>query len=122
MKALKQAMDIALAVRRVTSSHNFTGEPELAEEEIEAYGSLMEQRAPLIQKLAELKKEVGENVELEQIISDIIELDKRHRAVMKHIEGYLRSSLKEMKSGQRLSTGYSHPYEHEPAGTLDARQ
>jgi hypothetical protein len=41
---------------------------------------------------------------------------------MEHIQNHLRTSIKGIKSGQRLNNVYTHPMENEYVGLLDAKK
>jgi hypothetical protein len=118
-KAHKTAEEILALTQALT----FTGEPGLAEQEVEAYAGLIDKREPLIEELRALAESTAvKDPGLDKIITEIIALDKRHREVMDHIHTNVRASIKDVKDGKRLSSVYAHPLENEPDSLLDAKQ
>jgi N-dimethylarginine dimethylaminohydrolase len=118
----EQARNIAAEVLSLTRALTLTGEPELAEAEVSAFAELMDKREPLIEKMLEAKKSAGGgDAALDKIITEIINMDRAHRKTIDHIQNHLRSSIKEIKSGQRLSDVYVHPMDNQ-VSLLDAKQ
>jgi hypothetical protein len=56
------------------------------------------------------KKDKEKKQKLDGIISQIVELDKEHIRVIKHLQKTVMSTLRDTRSGQRLNQAYAHPY------------
>jgi hypothetical protein len=131
---LKQARALAEEVKRLTAALELTGQPDLAEAEVNAFADMVDARDQMIKAIAILKERaktaaphsepelIKENNALETVITDIMAMDKRHREIMKHIETDARLSLKELKDGQRLNFGYNPYTEADTAGSFNVRQ
>jgi hypothetical protein len=119
---------LADEIQRMTGALTLTGQPDNAEQEIEAFVSLMEKREPMIQHLTGMISEARRNAtkkisnDTKQKINDIITMDRENIRIMEHIKKSVQSSIKEIKSGRRLSNAYTHPLEETTTGSFEAKQ
>ncbi len=127
MDFLGQAKTLAEEILRDASALKLTGQPDLNEQEIDAYVNLVNKREPMVAKLVQLIKqdtsadEDGKRA-VDTIIAGILSIDKEHRRIMEHINKTVLTSLKETRSGKKLNQAYSHPYRELSSGLLDAKQ
>ncbi len=127
MEFLTQAQALAEEILLLTSRLKLTGQPAQAEQEVDAYVKLIETREPMVAKLTQLLKQdtsgdKARKAGIDKITLKISMLDKEHKRVMEHLRKSVMGSLKESRSGQRLSQAYAHPYEGQSSGILDAKQ
>lgn len=117
----------------LTSHLVLTGEVERNEKEVDDYAFLMDKREPLIQHLAVLKERADvlavepndmlcteEQQAVEKLITDIIALDKKHKAKMLDIMASVKNSIKGINNGKKLSNVYAQPMED--YGFLDTKK
>ncbi len=127
MDFLKQAGTLAEEILRLTSQLKLTGQPNLAEQEVDAFVAFTKTREPMVAKLTQLLKQdtSGDKAQRQQvdgIINKVIELDKEHKRVMEHLRKSVMGSLKDTRSGQKLSQAYAHPIIGLNPQVLDAKQ
>jgi uncharacterized protein YfbU (UPF0304 family) len=122
MNALQAAQETLNEILQLTLNLHFTGQKEQEEAEVDAYVAHIEAREPLVKKLTELKPQIDtqspEFPLLQQMITDIASLDKKHSESMAHLRDAVSSSLKEVKSGQKLNTAY-HIFDGNEVGSID---
>lgn len=124
-EALTLAHETLSQILQMTLALQLTGQKDKEEEEAESYAALMETRAPLINKLTELKPMIDTTTpgfaELTRIIRDIMQLDKKQLDFMEHLRKNVQDSLKEVKSGQKINTAYN-AFEESGRGHFDTSQ
>ena len=117
--------DLAEKIYKMTAALKLTGQPDMAEQEIDAYALLMDKREPLVKELISLTQSKGavdkEDKQItDQIMKKIVALDKEHIRVMEHIRGSVMGSMKEVRSSMKLNNAYAHPMDTRSSGVLDA--
>jgi len=119
-----EARAMADEILRMTSALKLTGQPDLMEDEVNGFTALMDERAPKISQLTQLTRNLDgeERDAVNAVISAIIELDKEHNRVIQHIMNVVKSSIKDIRGGQKLSNAYAHPYDSGWSGLLDTKQ
>jgi type I site-specific restriction endonuclease len=127
MDFLTQAKALAEEILLITSQLKLTGQPAIAEREVDGYAAMVNRRGPMIAKLTQLLKQDTSGDEalrkqVDDVTRKIIELDKEHKRVMEHLRKSVTASLKEARSGQKLNKAYTHPYEDLGRGLLDIKQ
>ncbi len=127
MEYLSQALALAEEVLKISSSLQLTGQPKLAEEEVDAFAALLEKRVPMIEKLNQLLKQDTSGDKdmkrkIDEVLSKILECEKEHQRIMAHLKKSVTSSLREARSGQKLNQAYAHPYDGLTRGLLDTSQ
>jgi len=85
---LEQAVTITDEIYKLTKAVTITGQAEQNEQEVEAFAALVEQRGPLVEKLASIKSRISpedrETREFEHIrrtVRDISELEKNTHGI-----------------------------------------
>ncbi|MDR1664079.1 MAG: flagellar protein FliT [Clostridiales bacterium] len=126
-KPLEKALGLAEEILELTSALSLTGQPDVVEIEIDEYTALIEERDPLVKELTELMREAEKDTDgwraLEGIVQKIFVMDKENRRIMEHTRGLVQNSMKELRSGRKLSNAYAHPLEvRVSSGRLDTRQ
>ena len=121
---LNELRETAEIIYEMTAEMVLTGQPDNAEQEIEAYALLMDKREPLINKLAELLKQtdIDNNRDVKHVISKIVTLDKENYRIMEHIRESVKSSMKDARSEKKLYKAYSHPMEDYTHSLLDTKK
>jgi len=129
MEAIKQARELAEEILNMTKALVLTGIKDKAEEEAEAYATLMDEREPLIDELSDLGGQLDEEErstpefeELVQIIKEITTLDKKNVETVKKMHESAQSSYKEVKQGQRINAGYNPLPSDEASSTINIKQ
>ena len=109
-----QAQTLATRIFEVTAALQLTGLEENEEQEVEAYATLMETRAPWVAELTALKPQITPAQRgtpaferIIQIIADITALDKAQLATIEQMQANMRDDIKEMKSGQKMTNAYN---------------
>jgi len=112
---LKQAKEIADNILNMTKAVIITGFDDVQEAEVEAYANLMEKREPLVQQLAELKKEIDaamasspEFEEIQQTISRIAEIDNANLTYVERMSEDMKVAMRKIKGGQKVYQGYGN--------------
>ena len=113
MDILKEAQVLTATILKLTNALVLTGRAEKEEEEVEAYAKLIEERQPLVDKLAELKKGIDavkasspEFAVIRKTIEAIADLDRRHLNFMEGKRDMVKTSHKDLKTGQKLHNAY----------------
>jgi len=118
-------VNLANEIFNMTAALKMTGQPEFAEQEIDAYAELMETREPLLNELLLLietnRGDDNKVKTVKKILSDIIAHDRENIRIAEHIKTSVMGSMKDVKSGLKLKNAYSHPYETDSSGLLDAK-
>jgi hypothetical protein len=128
-----QARRIVDEIYAMTRELVLSGEPELEEQEMDAYVKLVETREPLVAKLTELKNALDaeavaalddseEFAAINQTIQDIGALDERHTRFMEHLSKDARKAYKQVKHGQRIHAGYTRSHMDAGSGRFDIKQ
>jgi uncharacterized protein YpuA (DUF1002 family) len=121
-----KAIDVASTIFDLTSSLNMTGQPDLAEQEINHYSALIDKREPLMDELTVLMEKIkagsAERQSVEKILRRVNDLDKEHKRVINHIRVHVTASMKDARSGKKLNTAYAHPMEREAFVHFDTKQ
>ncbi|MCL1845087.1 MAG: hypothetical protein FWF77_04200 [Defluviitaleaceae bacterium] len=127
--ALNHAQEIADQILARAKELVLTGEKEHEKSEISAYMELLDEHEPLIDELTDLKFQLDDaelaSPEFEKIkatITEITEIYKNHRNLVGAMQENAKSSYKEVKQGQRLSTGYNLLSENEVTSSFDIKQ
>lgn len=126
--AMRQARETVDKILQMTSNLRLTGVRELEEQEIEAYVNLIEEREPLVAKLAQLKKEIDASLmetsefqEIKRVLSDISTLDKEHIAFMEILHTDVKGAIKDVKNAQKVNAAYGQPMGDVP-GRFDVKK
>ncbi|MCL1885144.1 MAG: hypothetical protein FWF81_15475 [Defluviitaleaceae bacterium] len=128
MDIITQAKELVFQILEMTQSLVLTGEKEHEESEVAAYISLVDEREPMVDELADLRLQLDnadmttpEFEEIKKAISKIAEVDKEHVAFMGKLHKGVQSSYKEIKQGQRLYAGYNPLPGDEVASKIDLK-
>lgn len=135
MELLNEVYAQAAEILRVTALVELTGNADNQEKEVSDFIFLMEKREPMLKRLAALKKKAGDMTEAvqaeacarraaetEHLLKQIIVLDKAHLAAMERIKASVKSSIKGINSGKKLSHVYAHPSEQGSYGLFDTKK
>jgi hypothetical protein len=92
----------------------------------------MDKREPILNKLALLKKQIGQInqtglylekwKEAEQIISAVVALDKKNNEAMQRMMSSVKASIKEINDGKKLNDVYMNHSEQGYSNFLDTKQ
>jgi len=119
-------LKLAQKIYKMTAALKMTGQPDLAEREIDAYATLIETREPLLNELLLLiennRGDDNKVKEVTKILKDIFALDQENIRIAEHMRTSVMGSMKDAKSDRKLKTAYAHPYETESSGLLDTKQ
>lgn len=133
---LNEAHATAVELLRVTKLLALTGETENQEKEVSDFHFLIEKREPMFERLALIKKMIDDTPEgahsatcaarwekTQQVLAQIVTLDKAHLDQMEQIRNSVKSSIKDINSGKKLSRMYAHPSDHaQTTGFLDTKK
>lgn len=129
MNTLAQAKELADRILQMTRGAALTGQKEDAEQEVEAFSVLMDEREPLIEELSDLRLRIdqteaasAEFEEIRKVIAQITEIDKKHTIIMERFRENAHASYKEIKQGQRIHAGYNPLPGNEVSSKINIKQ
>lgn len=129
MEPLIRAKEIADNILQMTKVIALTGDKDFEADEIEAYITLLEEREPLIDELSDLRQQIDEAEASSpqfkaatKTIAEIVNLDKKHMAIMEQKHKEAKGAYKEIKQGQRIHAGYNPLLGNEVSSKLDIKQ
>jgi hypothetical protein len=129
---LKEIRVLAEEILLLTSQLTLTGEKKDVEQDTEGYALLMEKREPLVLKMAQLKKQaytitneadcLTEWQATEGIIKEILALDGKHKTIVQQVMSSVKTSMKGVKNGIKLTSRYKPYAEDIRVGLLDTKK
>jgi hypothetical protein len=116
MGTARPARDVAEELLNLTRGLELSGDNASAEQDIEAYERLIDERGPLLDELTRFSEQGGaadsEKQAVGAILAEVARLEKEHLQKVEIIKQYVLSSAKEAKGGRALTSAYVNP----PAG------
>jgi len=130
MDTIKQAQEIAEKILEMTKELQLTGEKENEEVEVLAYTFLMDERELLVDELTDLRQQIDETetaspefAKVNEIISEIMALDKKNTEIIGKMREAVQMSYKEIKQGQRIQAGYNaYSNDEASSSTINIKQ
>jgi len=131
---LQQTLATANAILDTTKSLALTGQAELLQQEVDAYVTMVDSRAPLVERFLQLKQQLDNGSAagtyktmpayeaLRNTIAETVMVDKALRQIVQGIRDTAQSSVKAIRDGRQLMAAYGQPMEEISTGLLDKSQ
>jgi len=131
---LQQTLAAANAILATTKSVTLTGQPELLQQEVDAYVTMVDSRGPLVEQFLQLKQQLDNGATagtykkmpayeaLRGTIAETVMVDKALSQIVQGFRDAAQSSVKAIRDGRHLMAAYGQPMAEIATGLLDKSQ